>query len=128
MAKDRFAARKARQSTTPSVDRRGQLLARPGSPHYHPSRSESAARAFKGGHEARHPRVSRNGVFLTGAQVYREICCCDLHGLPTSDRLFLEDVADKVSAYAEVGQPWSSTTRQDQWLGDIHRRVGAGPR
>ncbi len=128
MAKDRFAARNARQSPRPSVDRRGQLLARPGSPHYHPSRSETAARASKGDRDRRHPRVSRNGVFLTGTTVYQEICRCDLDGLPASDRLFLEDVADKVAAYAEVGQQWSSTTRQDQWLGDIHRRVGAGPR
>ena len=127
MAKDRFAARNTRQSTKPGVDRH-RAIAHPGSPHYHPTRSETAARKSKGTREGLHPRVARNGVFLPGRKVYREICRCDLDGLCSTDRRFLEDVADKVAAYAEVGQRWQSTTRQDQWLGDIHRRVGAGPR
>jgi hypothetical protein len=128
MAKDRFAARTTRESTKPNVDRYVDPYGPQGRVRYHPTRGQAAVQVAKGAREKRHPRVARNGVYLTGPQVYREICCCDLHGLPTTDRLFLEDVADKVSAYAEVGRPWESTTRQVQWLSDIHRRVGAGPR
>lgn len=128
MAKDRFATRNARQSTKPSVDRRYRNIRHTTTAHYHPNRVDDAVKCAKGERDKRHPRVSRDGKYLMGRQVYREICCCDLHGLPVEDRLFLEDIADKVAAYAEVGQPWRSTTRQDQWLSDIHRRVGAGPR
>jgi hypothetical protein len=128
MARDRFqTAKRQRETMKPPVDRTPGRCAG-GHTGFHTTRVEDAVKAAKGERDKRCPRVSRDGKYLMGRQLYREICCCDLNGLPATDRLFLEDIADKVAAYAEVGKPWRSTTRQDQWLSDIHRRVGAGPR
>lgn len=128
MGRDRFrTAKRQRETAKPPVGGFLDDSHRVGT-GFHTTRVDAAVRGAKYRREVRHPRVARDGVYLPGRQLYQEICCCDLHTLPVADRLFLEDVADKVAAYAEVGRRWSSTTRQDQWLSDIHRKVGAGPR
>lgn len=135
MAKDRFKARNARwsPSSKPSI---GSRYDQPPTPRYSdvrgylPTRADDAVRNARYARAVRHPRVSRDGRFLMGAQLYQEIAeaqaaapveLCDL------DLEFLEDIADRIRANEEVGQRWQSSTKQDQWLSDIHVRVGAGP-
>ena len=71
--------------------------------------------------------LARDGVFLRGFEVYREIKRdgdpAKLAELPVESRDFLETIEDQIQAYAEVGRRWLGTTRQTRWLSDIHRQV-----
>lgn len=73
--------------------------------------------------------ISRGGYQLTSTQLTEEIIATGrVDELPPQDRLFVEDVQDKIRAFAEVGRRYPlGSRRQRAWLSELHRLLDAGP-
>ena len=99
-------------------------------PTARPSPQEQLSIRARGKYNARHPVLSRGGVFLSGAEIYREIKrdgdLVKLAELPDEDRAFLESVEEQIGAYKEVGRRWMGTIKQARWLTGIHKRAEVG--
>lgn len=102
----------------------------PGIPSRGPGFRERVSIRKRGAYNKKYPLVARDGVCLSGAQLYKEIMRdgdpVKLAELDQKERDFLESVEDQMQAYAEVRRRWQGSTRQARWLGFIYRIVVLG--